>query len=353
MELKKKHHVILFPRINKTIIVVFALAFIIAGLRAYQLFGYIFHENVKTPGTITIPKDATFDQVVDSLKKHDVLVNYKAFIWVSKRKDYIHSVKAGKYEFEKGKNTNQLVNMLKSGRQHPVKLTFNNIRFKEDLAGVVAKYIEPDSATILEAFNDSNLWKKYGFNKYTFPCMFIPNTYEFYWTTSAEQFLQRMSEEYRKFWDSTRVARAQALELTPEQVITIASIVQEETNKPEEKPIIAGLYLNRLKKGIPLQADPTVKFAFGDFTIRRVLNRHLEIDSPYNTYKYIGLPPGPINIPEISSIEAVLNAAKTPYIYMCAREDFSGYHNFARTLSEHNENARRYKEALDTNKIYQ
>jgi UPF0755 protein len=249
---------------------------------------------------------------------------------------------------DKGLNTNEILNMLKSGNQQPVKVTFNNLRFIEELAGAVSKYIEPDSAELIRKFNDSTIYEKYGFNKNTFHCMFIPNTYEFYWTTTSDQFLERMSMEYKRFWNEERIRKANEKGLTPEEVMTVASIVQEESNKKDEKPVIAGLYLNRIKRGMLLQADPTVKFALGNFHIKRVLKTQLEVDSPYNTYKYPGLPPGPINFPEISSIESVLNAVKTPYIYMCARQDFSGYHNFSRTLSGHNANARKYKAALDS-----
>ncbi len=182
--------------------------------------------------------------------------------------------------------------------------------------------------------------------------MFIPNTYEVYWTTSPVNFAKRMKIEYDRFWNNGRLEKAGRLGLTPVEVSILASIVQEETIKKAEKPVVAGLYINRLKRGIPLQADPTLKFAIKDFTIKRVLNKHLETDSPYNTYLNAGLPPGPINFPEISSIEAVLNYKKHNYLYMCAKEDFSGYHNFSSTLAEHNRNARRYRNTLDSNSIW-
>jgi UPF0755 protein len=287
------------------------------------------------------------------LKRHQRIINYKAFNWVAKRKKYAESIKPGKYLLDKGLNTNEILNMLRSGNQAPVLVTFNNLRFIEELAGDISKYIQPDSLTLLQKFKDPAVHEKFGFNENTFHCMFIPNTYEFYWTATADQFLERMNMEYKRFWNEKRTAKAKELGLTPEEVMTVASIVQEETNKGDEKPIVAGLYLNRIKRGMPLQADPTVKFALGNFRIKRVLKSHLEVDSPYNTYKYPGLPPGPINFPEISSIDAVLNASKTSYIYMCARQDFSGYHNFAKTLSAHLENARKYKAALDSLEIFQ
>ncbi|HZL09898.1 MAG TPA: endolytic transglycosylase MltG [Prolixibacteraceae bacterium] len=332
--------------------IIFIVALGVAGFRGYQISRYIFKANIKTPGSIKIPLDATYQQVIDSLKKHNIIINYKAFNWVAKRKKYAESIKPGKYLLDKGLNTNEILNMLRSGNQIPVQVTFNNLRFMEELAGAVSKYIQPDSIELLQKFNDPAIQGKYGFNKNTFHCMFIPNTYEFYWTATADQFLARMSMEYKRFWNQDRRKKARELGLTPEEVMTVASIVQEETNRRDEKPIVAGLYLNRIRRGMPLQADPTVKFALGNFHIKRVLNSHLAVDSPYNTYKHAGLPPGPINFPEISSIESVLNAAKTPYIYMCAREDFSGYHNFAKNYSEHNANARKYKAALDSLEIF-
>ena len=353
MHLVQKNNLMLFPRLNKWIVVIFIIAVVGGGIRGFQLYKYIFLPNINTPGSIIIPLNATYEQVLDSLRKHEIIQDYKAFDWVAKRKKYAQSIKPGKYLLDKGLNTNEILNMLRSGNQQPVQVTFNNLRFISELAGAVSKYIQPDSVELLKKFTDPATFEKYGFTESTFHCMFIPNTYEFYWTTTADQFLERMSMEYKHFWNEERRNKATKLGLTPEEVMTVASIVQEESNKKDEKPIIAGLYLNRIKRGMPLQADPTVKFALGNFRIKRVLKSHLEVESPYNTYKYPGLPPGPINFPEIGSINAVLNAAKTPYIYMCAREDFSGYHNFAKTLSAHNENARKYRQALDAQDIMQ
>lgn len=352
MTLKSNSRIHLFPKLNKGLIIFFAVAFVVAGLRGYQLFQYIFEENVKHPGSITIPREATFQDVLDSLNKQDILINEKAFKWVAKKKEYPELIKPGKYVFDSGMNTNQIVNMLRVGDQKPVSVIFNNLRFIDELAGSVARYIEPDSLTLLTYLNDSTVIHQHGFDPYSFHAMFIPNTYEFYWTTTPAQFVDRMFAEYNRFWDENRKNKAKALGLTPVQVSTIASIVQEETIKADEKPRVAGLYLNRIKRGMLLQADPTIKFAVGDFSIKRVLNKHLEIDSPYNTYIHSGLPPGPINFPEISSIEAVLNAEQHSYIYMCASDEFNGYHNFARTLREHNKNARRYQQALNANKIW-
>jgi UPF0755 protein len=353
MNLKNRNLIMLFPKLNKILIILVTLAFIIVAFRGYQLFRYVFEDNVKSPGTIIIPYNATFAQVLDSLRAKEILKNENAFKWVSKKKDYPNHIKAGRYLFQAGQNTNSMVNMLKAGNQKAVSIVFNNLRFMEELAGKVSRYIAPDSSSLLTHLTDSVVIREMGFDKYSFHAMFIPNTYEMYWTTTPEKFTQRMKTEYDRFWNKDRKAKAELLGLTPIEVITIASIVQEETIKEDEKPIVAGLYINRIRKEIPLQADPTIKYALGDFGVRRILSKYLEIDSPYNTYRYAGLPPGPINFPEISSIEAVLNAKKHNYIYMCAKEDFSGYHNFARTLREHSQNAKRYQKALNAKKIWE
>ncbi len=341
-----------FPKVGKFIIIFFAVAFILAGLRGYQLYMYVFNENVKTERVFIIPEGATYNQVVDSLQAYDILNNYKAFHWVSKKKSYQETVKPGRYLLRKGMNTNQIVNKLRAGDQDPVNVTFNNARFNEDLAGKVSRYLQTDSLSILQLFSNEELIAKYGFTPETFRAMFIPNTYQFFWTTSANDFAARMKKEYDRFWNETRLKKAEEIGLSPVEVITLASIVQEETAKSDELGKVAGLYINRLQMGMPLQADPTVKYAVGDFSLRRILHIHLEVDSPYNTYKNAGLPPGPVNFPEVSAIDAVLNYEKHNYLYMAAKEDFSGYHNFARTLAEHNRNASRYRAALDKMQIY-
>lgn len=342
----------LFPRIGKFIILFVAIAFVIVGVRAYQLYQYAFRPNVKTEYVLYVPENASYEQVLDSLIANNVLESLKAFKWVAKKKSYGLAVKPGRYVLKKGMISNQIVNMLRSGLQTPLDVTFNNVHFKEELAGKVSKYLQADSLSILNLFYDEKQIEAYGFTPETYRAMFIPNTYEFYWTTTAREFAARMKTEYDRFWNSERRKKAEELNLTPVEVTTLASIVQSETAKREELATVAGLYINRLKRGQLLQADPTVKYAVGDFSLKRILNSHLEIDSPYNTYKYAGLPPGPINFPETASIDAVLNYEKHKYIYMCAKEDFSGYHNFAATLAEHNRNAAKYRRALDANKIF-
>lgn len=352
MAIENKSKLMLFPKVGKFIIIFFAFALIVAGLRAYQLYSYIFMENVKSEKAFIIREGTNFDQIINLLEENDIVLNYKAFKWVSKKKNYANLIKPGRYLFKKGMNTNQMVNMLRAGEQAPLNVTFNNIRFKEELAGKISHYIQADSLSLLMLFDDYAKIESYGFTPETYKAMFIPNTYRFYWTTTANQFADRMKQEYDRFWNSARKEKAEKLGLTPVQVATLASIVQEETAKTDEMERIAGVYINRLRRGMLLQADPTVKYAAGDFTLRRVLNVHLEIDSPYNTYKYAGLPPAPINFPEVTAIDAVLNFEKHDFLYMVAREDFSGYHNFSRTLAEHNRNAAKYHQALNNMKIW-
>mgnify|MGYP001765857568 FL=1 len=337
----------LLSKAGKYIMLGVAVAFVIAGIRAYQLYQYVFRENVKKDFVLYIPENATYQQITDSLTNNDVLESMKAFHWISKKKDYSENIKTGRYLLKKGMNTNQVVNMLKGGLQTPLNVTFNNVRTPQELAGKVSKYLVADSVSLLNLFSDTALIKNYGFTTETFRTMFLPNTYEFYWTTSASEFAERMKKEYDRFWSAERKKKAGELQFTLPEVTTLASIVQAETAKREEMTRIAGLYMNRLKNGQPLQADPTVKYAVGDFTLKRILYKHLAIDSPYNTYKYAGLPPGPINFPETSAIDAVLNYEKHNYLYMCAKEDFSGYHNFAVNITEHNRNAAKYRRELD------
>jgi UPF0755 protein len=352
MTLEQKSRAMTFPRLGKFIIIFFAIAFIIVGARAYQLYRYVFHENVKYNYVLLITEQDSYKTVNERIKKDSVLINYKAFTWVAKKKSYPENVKTGLYELKKGMNTNEVLNMLRSGAQVPVDVTFNNVRFKEDLAGKVSQYIQADSVTLLQLFSKQEQIKEWGFTVENFRTMFIPNTYEMYWTTSAEDFAERMYIEYQRFWNEERKAKAKAINLSPQEVATLASIVQSETAKSTEYQRIAGLYINRINRGILLQADPTVKYAIGNFSVKRVLNKHLEVESPYNTYKFVGLPPGPICFPDIATIDAVLNYEEHNFLYMCAREDFSGYHNFASTLSQHNINAERYRQALNERKIY-
>lgn len=245
-----------------------------------------------------------------------------------------------------------LYRMLRNGCQTPVRLTIPSTRTMEKLAGRLSLKLELDSAEISEALTDSIFCGKYGYDTATIPSLFVPNTYEVYWDISLDSFMKRMKREHEAFWDEERRSLAKQLNMTPKEVSTLASIIDEETANDGEKPMVAGMYLNRLRIGMPLQADPTVRFALGDFSIRRVTHKHLKVKSPYNTYQNTGLPPGPICIPSIAGIDAVLHHKTHPYLYMCAKEDFSGTHNFAATYPEHLANARRYAKALDAKNIH-
>ncbi|MBR6128377.1 MAG: endolytic transglycosylase MltG [Bacteroidaceae bacterium] len=253
----------------------------------------------------------------------------------------------GRYRATKEMTCLQLFRLLRNGTQEPMNLVIPNSRTMDRLASALSQSLMVDSAEIAGALTDSSYCETHGYTTATIPALFIPNTYEVYWDISVDKLVERMERENDHFWTADRKAKAEAVGLTREEVATLASIVDEETANNGEKPMIAGLYLNRLRLGMKLQADPTVKFATGDFTLRRILGKHLLTESPYNTYRIYGLPPGPIRIPTIAGLDAVLNPVEHPYLYMCAKEDFSGTHNFARTLSEHYANARRYIRALN------
>lgn len=257
----------------------------------------------------------------------------------------------GAYRFSQSDNCLTVYRRLKSGAQTPVNLTLPSVRTVGKLLKTVSHQLMTDSSNLARLLMDSTYCAQIGYSTETLPCLFIPNTYEVYWTMTPEAFVKRMQKEHDRFWNEERKAKAQSIALTPEEVATLASIVEEETANNAEKPMVAGLYINRLHADMPLQADPTVKFALQDFGLRRILHTHLETDSPYNTYKHTGLPPGPIRIPSIQGIESVLNYTRHNYLYMCAKEDFSGTHNFAATFSQHLANARKYQQELNRRKI--
>lgn len=278
----------------------------------------------------------------ESMKGFELLVRHNNF---DKRK------RSGRFAIKDGDTMHSIYRRIVSNEQTPVKLVVPSTRTLPQMVGAISKQLMLDSLELSEFTEHPIYITRTGYTRETFPTLFIPNTYEVYWDIKPERLMIRFMDERRKFWNDKRLAKAKELGMTPEEVATLASIVDEETNNNEEKPIVAGLYINRLKKGMPLQADPTVKFALGDPTRRRILNSDLEVESPYNTYTNAGLPPGPIRIATLQGLESVLNHKKHDYLYMCAKEDFSGTHNFARTLSEHNANARRYQQALNKRNI--
>lgn len=330
------------------IIIIAVAAFVLPNL--YSKY-FKANTNVTTKTYLYIPTNATYQQVLDSIDKQQLFIDKASFFSLADERDFKTRFKSGKYAFAEGMNNRQILNMLVAGNQEAVDLSFRNIRLKENFAAASSKKLEFDSTSLIQLLDSADFIKAYGFDKENIYTMFIPNSYQMYWNISAKDFFVRMNKEYLKFWNEERLNKAKALNLSPQDITILASIVDSEALMDKEMPTIAGLYLNRLNGGIKLEADPTVIFANNDFTIRRVLNRHLRKDSPYNTYMNLGLPPGPITMPSINAIDAVLNHESHNYIYMCAKEDFSGYHNFATNLSDHLANAKKFQAALNARNI--
>ncbi len=304
--------------------------------------------------SIYIKEGTTFEQVMDTLRAKKVLNDELSFRFVARLLKYTEKVRKGYYEIEPQTTNLKAIRMLRGGAQTPIKITFNNIRLKEDLAEKITRNTNIKAQEVLKYLNDPSWTAQRGFDTTTIMAMFLPNTYEVYWTIRAEDLLLKMQENHKKYWTAARLQKAKDIGLTPIQVAVLASIVDSETQYAPEKPRVAGVYVNRLTTNSTdgkLQADPTLVFAHRDFGIKRVLNVHKEIDSPYNTYKYAGLPPGPICLPTLSALDAVLNYEKHAYIFFCAKPDFSGQHNFAVTYADHLKNAKSYQAFLDTQGI--
>lgn len=338
--------------------IIYLLLILIIGALGlgYLLYQVIYKPNVwieeGDSAALYIKTGATFSDVKTLLYSSGRIIHRKDFEWLAKKKEFPTNIKAGKYIIKTGMSNNEIINYLRSGKQEPVKVIFNNIRSIEQLAQRISNQIEADSATIVNLLSDSTFIANYNVNHFTVTSLFIPNTYNFFWNVDAKGFIDRMYTEHQRFWNEDRTGKADSLKLTIQEVVSLASIVEKETQKNDEKARLAGVYINRLQRGWRLQADPTLVFALGDFGIKRVLNEHKEIDSPYNTYKYGGLPPGPICIPSISSIDAVLNYEDHRYLYFCARDDMSGYHAFANNYIQHKRNADKYRNALNKLRIY-
>ncbi len=315
----------------------------------YKLYRMVWAPNFMPERTvyIYIKEGMDFDALCRQLEDSARCLHVKDFARLGGWLGYPESMRTGKYAVRPGMSDWELLDDLRRGHQVAARVTFNNIRTKEDLAERIGGQLMFDKEALLRLLNDSAYCASLGFTTETVLTLFIPNTDEVYWNISADKFMRRMKREYDAFWSPARLAKAKEIGLTPVEVSILASIVEEETAAPDEYPIVAGLYLNRLRAGIPLQADPTVKFAVGDFSLRRILFKHLEVDSPYNTYKHTGLPPGPLRIPTIRGLDGVLNHTHHKYMYMCAKEDLSGRHNFAKTLAEHSRNAARYQAELN------
>lgn len=307
----------------------------------------LFSETQKEAVYIFIDNDDNIDSVYTKLKPIASEHAMNCFKRLVADGGYDKAVRTGRYRIEPQKRIVDVYRQLKGHQQEPIMLTVPETRTLPRMAALISRKLMLDSTTIAQALCDSATCAAYGYDLQTMPSLFVPDTYQVYWDMSLDDLLKRMQKEHQAFWNTERRQKAETMELTPIEVCTLASIVDEETANNQEKPMVAGLYLNRLQRGMLLQADPTVKFAMQDFTLRRILNKHLETDSPYNTYKYPGLPPGPIKVPSKQGIDAVLNAIHHDYLYMCAKEDFSGTHNFATTMAEHLQNARRYQQALN------
>lgn len=327
-----------------SIIIVIAISGAIMGI---NLYSKLFKNNIADNAAeyLYIPTGSTIDDVERIIKENNILQNTETFKWVAEQLKY-KNIKPGKYKIKQGMNNVELVRKLRAGDQEVVKLSFQNFRLKSDFVSYVGKQLECDSVELANKLDSVDLLRTYGFNEENIFCMFIPNTYEFYWNTSALKFIDKMNEQYKKFWTDDRIAKAKKVGLTKVEVSVLASIVDQEALVNKEMKTIAGVYMNRINRGMKLEADPTVIFAIGDFNIKRVLNRMLAYNSPYNTYKYNGLPPGPICMPSIAAIDAVLSYEKHNYIYFCAKEDFSGYHNYASNLKDHQLNAKKFQLAL-------
>lgn len=342
---------------KKKLLLVLIIAFSVLGISmTFYFYQVFFSPNVllesEQPVALRIPSNANYKYVANKLYEDQIISDAVSFGFVAKVLDYQELVKPGLYTIKPDMTNLELVRLLRSGDQTPVKITFNNVRTKEDLAEKITANLEIVSTQFLNMVQDSVYIRKFDFDEETIMSMFIPNTYEVWWNTSPEALFDRMYREYNDFWTDARKEKAKQMGLSQKEVSTLASIVQAESQKSDERPRIAGVYLNRLRLNMPLQADPTLVFALGDFSLKRVLNIHKETESPYNTYKYAGLPPGPINLPDINSLDAVLNAEDHKYLYFCAKEDFSGYHAFATSLAQHNANARRYQAALNQARIF-
>jgi UPF0755 protein len=331
----------------KKILVIIALL----GLVGCAFFAYFIYNAILIPNTafendkatIFIGSEATFIDVLEDISP--LLLDTETFVTVANKKKYVGNIKPGKYEIKKGMNNNDIVNTLRVNNI-PVRVSFNNQESLESLSGRIATQIEADSTSLLNAFKNNDFLKKNNFNHSTSLGMYIANSYEFFWNTSAEAFRDRMLKEYTRFWNTERLAKAKKIGLSQNEVISLAAIVQKETVKIDERPRVAGVYMNRINKGMLLQADPTVVYAVKKATgiqLKRVLYEHLKINSKYNTYKYGGVPPGPIVMPDISAISAVLNYEDHSYLYFVANTKKMGYHKFAKTLSQHNANAVAYR----------
>ena len=337
-------------KVLKYFLITITLGGLIVAYFAYNsIFGAYVEENI----SFTIPSQSTYEEVYEKLDDYKLIKNKFLFNILVNKMNYPNNIYSGKYDLEKGNSLYDVLVKLRGAHQTPIKLTINNVNFKQDLAGKIGQQLEIDSINFLKFIEDDSLISKIGYNKDNILCLFIPNTYEVYWNISLHSLIEKFEKEHQAFWNETRTKKAKALGLTPNQAFILASIVEKEYKYADERKRIAGVYINRIKMGMKLQADPTVKFAIGDLSLKRVLTVHTEYDNPYNTYFYAGLPPGPICLPETSTIDDVLNAEAHNYIYFCAKADLSGYHTFNSNYNQHLNAAKLYQAALNKLKIYE
>ncbi len=334
----------------RRVMALFVILLLAAGFWAYRMV-LASNFSIKETTYVYVDSQKNFNDLCNQLKDSASCKSLTSFKQLAYLIGYPDKMKTGRYAIEPGTGNLRLLKNLIGGLQSPIRITFNNIRLRTDLAQRLDDQLMVTKDELLTRFADSTYCAELGFTTETIQCMFIPNTYELYWDITPDNFMKRMQKEYKAFWTADRLAKAAKIGITPVQVSVLASIVEEETAKADEMGMVAGLYLNRLQINMPLQADPTVKYAVGDVTLKRIMFEHLQVESPYNTYKHTGLPPGPIRVPSIKGINAVLNHDQHNYIYMCAKEDFSGRHNFASTLAEHAKNANRYRAELNRRQI--
>ena len=330
---------------KKSFLPIAILLIVVVGIVYYFFFSSFSRKH--DVAYVYVDSDDTIDSVYTKLSPVATSRGMSVFKMFAGHTSYSKHVRSGRYAIRPGEGVLKVFRHMKNGQQEPVQLTIPSVRTMDKLAGAISGKLMLDSVTLYKALTDQHVCQKYGYDTCTIACMFIPNTYDMYWNVSLDKFLERMQKESKKLWTFERMEKAKAMGLTPNQVITLASIVDEETANNAEKPMIAGMYYNRFKTGMPLQADPTIKFALKRFELKRIYENLLFVKSPYNTYRNIGLPPGPIRIPSVAGIDAVLNHVHHDYLYMCAKEDFSGTHNFARTYEEHLKNAAKYSKALN------
>ena len=343
--------------IKKILWAIALIGLVVFGVIAYYIYGAMFQPNTafnNEEAYIYVPTNASYNDVREQLEP--LLEDIDKFDALASQKKYTTNIKAGRFAIKKGMNNNEIINSIRS-KNLPIKIAFNNQNSLADLAGRISAQIEADSLSLINAMTEDSFLSDNGFSNATVLGMYLPNSYEFFWNTSAEGFRDKMLKEYNRFWNEDRLNKAKKLNLSPDEVMTLASIVHEESKQADEQPRVAGVYLNRLRIGMALQADPTLKFAayqlpkYKNTVIRRVLNVHKEIDSPYNTYKNAGLPPGLIAMPDLSAVKAVLNPEKHSYLYFAADAKRLGYHKFAKTLAQHNNNAREYQRYLSSQGI--